>query len=222
MAACSTCTTHTSDVDCWCFDTVSCCFGANRLHVRKGSHPTRILIEQAPKVFSRGEIWLNVRWPWKNRPVEPKSRIFWWYLSYVISSMMTYVADVLSSMPWHCWFGGKRSIWPEENWVMVCWQLWSDWCLVRVSELQLSPPRLSPGNGPLNPCVCTCLYVGSVVLCFSQAEACRSVEQAFRRCPNGMYAEIKYDGERVQLHKKGKTFKYFSRSLKPVQQHKVQ
>jgi len=36
-----------------------------------------------------------------------------------------------------------------------------------------------------------------------------------------MYAEIKYDGERVQLHKKGASFKYFSRSLKPVQQHKV-
>jgi len=54
-----------------------------------------------------------------------------------------------------------------------------------------------------------------------QAEACRSVEQAFRRCPNGMFAEIKYDGERVQLHKKGSSFKYFSRSLKPVQQHKV-
>jgi len=54
-----------------------------------------------------------------------------------------------------------------------------------------------------------------------QAEPCRSVEQAFRRCPNGMFAEIKYDGERVQLHKKGTSFKYFSRSLKPVQQHKV-
>jgi len=58
-------------------------------------------------------------------------------------------------------------------------------------------------------------------MCVTQAEACRSVEQAFRRCPNGMYAEIKYDGERVQLHKKGASFKYFSRSLKPVQQHKV-
>jgi len=54
-----------------------------------------------------------------------------------------------------------------------------------------------------------------------QAEACRSVDQAMKRCPNGMYAEIKYDGERVQLHKKGKTFQYFSRSLKPVQAHKV-
>jgi DNA ligase-3 len=54
------------------------------------------------------------------------------------------------------------------------------------------------------------------------AEACRSVDQAFSRCPNGMYAEIKYDGERVQLHKQGSSIKYFSRSLKPVQAHKVQ
>lgn len=54
------------------------------------------------------------------------------------------------------------------------------------------------------------------------AEACRSVQFAMKRCPNGFYAEIKYDGERVQLHKKGSQFSYFSRSLKPVQPHKVE
>uniref|UniRef100_A0A1Y1KHU9 DNA ligase n=1 Tax=Photinus pyralis TaxID=7054 RepID=A0A1Y1KHU9_PHOPY len=53
------------------------------------------------------------------------------------------------------------------------------------------------------------------------AEACKSIEQAMKKCPNGMYAEIKYDGERVQLHKHGNEFKYFSRSLKPVLPHKV-
>ncbi|KAH9500642.1 DNA ligase 3 [Bulinus truncatus] len=53
------------------------------------------------------------------------------------------------------------------------------------------------------------------------AEACRSVEQAFKKCPSGFYAEIKYDGERVQLHKKGNEFKYYSRSLKPVLAHKM-
>ena len=42
-----------------------------------------------------------------------------------------------------------------------------------------------------------------------------------KKCPNGFYAEIKYDGERVQLHKKGDEFQYFSRSLKPVLPHKV-
>ncbi|XP_034243389.1 DNA ligase 3 isoform X2 [Thrips palmi] len=53
------------------------------------------------------------------------------------------------------------------------------------------------------------------------AEACKSVEQAMKKCPNGMYSEIKYDGERVQVHKKGDEFKYFSRALKPVMAHKV-
>ena len=53
------------------------------------------------------------------------------------------------------------------------------------------------------------------------AQACKSVNMAFDKCPNGMYSEIKYDGERVQLHKKGSEFKYYSRSLKPVLPHKV-
>ncbi|CAG2055015.1 unnamed protein product, partial [Timema podura] len=53
------------------------------------------------------------------------------------------------------------------------------------------------------------------------AEACKSVEQAIKKCPNGMYSEIKYDGERVQVHKQGHEYKYFSRSLKPVLPHKV-
>ncbi|KAK7093638.1 hypothetical protein V1264_007347 [Littorina saxatilis] len=53
------------------------------------------------------------------------------------------------------------------------------------------------------------------------AEACKSVEYAFKKCPNGIFAEIKYDGERVQVHKKGHEFRYFSRSLKPVLPHKV-
>ncbi|XP_043914477.1 DNA ligase 3 [Protopterus annectens] len=53
------------------------------------------------------------------------------------------------------------------------------------------------------------------------AEACKSIEHAMKKCPNGMYAEIKYDGERVQVHKSGEHFSYFSRSLKPVLPHKV-
>ncbi|MEQ2209273.1 DNA ligase 3 [Xenoophorus captivus] len=53
------------------------------------------------------------------------------------------------------------------------------------------------------------------------AEACKSIEHAMKKCPNGMYSEIKYDGERVQVHKNGNTFSYFSRSLKPVLPHKV-
>ncbi|CAB4060449.1 LIG3 [Lepeophtheirus salmonis] len=54
-----------------------------------------------------------------------------------------------------------------------------------------------------------------------KAQACKSVDMAFKKFPKGMYSEIKYDGERVQLHKRGKEFAYFSRSLKPVMAHKV-
>ncbi|CAF1189723.1 unnamed protein product [Adineta steineri] len=55
------------------------------------------------------------------------------------------------------------------------------------------------------------------------AEPCKSVDFAFKRCPNGFYAEIKYDGERLQLHKdKTNKFKFFSRSLKPVVENKIQ
>ncbi|KAK0171037.1 hypothetical protein PV328_008803 [Microctonus aethiopoides] len=53
------------------------------------------------------------------------------------------------------------------------------------------------------------------------AEACTSVEMAMKKCPNGMLSEVKYDGERVQVHKQGEVFCYFSRSLKPVLPHKV-
>lgn len=60
-------------------------------------------------------------------------------------------------------------------------------------------------------------------LCFPypKAEACKSIEYAMKKCPNGMFSEIKYDGERVQVHKNGDHFSYFSRSLKPVLPHKV-
>lgn len=44
---------------------------------------------------------------------------------------------------------------------------------------------------------------------------------AIKKCPNGMLSEIKYDGERVQVHKNGNKFSYFSRSLKSVMPHKV-
>ncbi|XP_073817812.1 DNA ligase 3 isoform X2 [Musca autumnalis] len=53
------------------------------------------------------------------------------------------------------------------------------------------------------------------------ANACNSVEEAFRKSPSGLFSEIKYDGERVQIHKQGNEFKFFSRNLKPVMDHKV-
>ncbi|XP_053945506.1 DNA ligase 3 [Anastrepha ludens] len=53
------------------------------------------------------------------------------------------------------------------------------------------------------------------------ANACKSVEDAFKKCPSGLYTEIKYDGERVQIHKRANEFKFFSRNLKPVMNHKI-
>ncbi|XP_043655709.1 DNA ligase 3 isoform X2 [Drosophila teissieri] len=53
------------------------------------------------------------------------------------------------------------------------------------------------------------------------ASPCKSVEEAFKKSPAGMYSEIKYDGERVQIHKQGNDFKFFSRNLKPVVDHKI-
>ena len=65
------------------------------------------------------------------------------------------------------------------------------------------------------------IHVFSICNPLLQAEACRAVATEIKKCPNGMYAEIKYDGERVQVHKQGDRFEYFSRSLKPVGSHKV-
>lgn len=53
------------------------------------------------------------------------------------------------------------------------------------------------------------------------AEACKSAEQAFGKCKNGILAEVKYDGERLQVHKNGEKFVYFSRNLKQVSEHKT-
>lgn len=54
------------------------------------------------------------------------------------------------------------------------------------------------------------------------AEAHSSFEQVFKKCNSGLYAEVKYDGERLQLHKAGDNFTYFSRSLKQVPAHKTE
>ncbi|KAF5401456.1 hypothetical protein PHET_05262 [Paragonimus heterotremus] len=54
------------------------------------------------------------------------------------------------------------------------------------------------------------------------AEACRSAAHALSKVEPGghLLAEIKYDGERVQVHKDGNKFAFFSRSLKPVPTNK--
>lgn len=53
------------------------------------------------------------------------------------------------------------------------------------------------------------------------AEACKSAEDAFKKLKNGILAETKYDGERLQVHKNGSVFNYYTRNLKQVQPHKV-
>ncbi|GMR36930.1 hypothetical protein PMAYCL1PPCAC_07125 [Pristionchus mayeri] len=54
------------------------------------------------------------------------------------------------------------------------------------------------------------------------AEPCKSVEQAMESCKGTLITEIKYDGERVQVHKDGDSFNFYSRSLKPVQEYKME
>ncbi|CAG0920070.1 unnamed protein product, partial [Notodromas monacha] len=80
---------------------------------------------------------------------------------------------------------------------------------VKTDILNGSPVKINPAASLMTPVIPML------------AEASKSVDHAFKRCPNGMFAEIKYDGERVQVHKHGNDFKYFSRSLKPVLPHKV-
>lgn len=54
------------------------------------------------------------------------------------------------------------------------------------------------------------------------AEACKDFDKAVGKCPGGFYSEIKYDGERVQIHKRGNEFKFFSRNLKAVTDYKIE
>lgn len=55
------------------------------------------------------------------------------------------------------------------------------------------------------------------------AEPGRSAEAVMDKAATsgGILVEIKYDGERIQIHKQGNKFAYFSRSLKQVPPHKV-
>ncbi|XP_004364566.2 zinc finger protein [Capsaspora owczarzaki ATCC 30864] len=53
------------------------------------------------------------------------------------------------------------------------------------------------------------------------ARPAASIKDAITRCPNGALVEIKYDGERIQIHKDGPKFTFYSRSLKSVAESKV-
>ena len=54
------------------------------------------------------------------------------------------------------------------------------------------------------------------------ATACKGYAVPFKKWKTAVvWAEIKYDGERVQVHFDGKEWKYYARSLKPVAQNKI-
>ena len=52
------------------------------------------------------------------------------------------------------------------------------------------------------------------------ARAAKSLDDVVARCPNGFFSEIKYDGERIQIHKTNGEFTFWSRSLKPMKADK--
>lgn len=60
------------------------------------------------------------------------------------------------------------------------------------------------------------------------AQSCKSTAAAVEKVGRGdgrqrlLYSEVKYEGKRVQVHKKENRFAFFSRALKPVPEHKVE
>ena len=53
------------------------------------------------------------------------------------------------------------------------------------------------------------------------AGQCKSFDDPGKKYGKGFYLEVKYDGERVQLHMANRQVKCFARSLKPTDAHKV-
>ena len=56
------------------------------------------------------------------------------------------------------------------------------------------------------------------------ARPSKTYDDIIKRCPNGFYCELKYDGERIQIHydRSKDKIKYFSRNLKEVQEYKIE
>nr|WGO62757.1 DNA ligase 3-like protein [Wadden Sea poxvirus] len=54
------------------------------------------------------------------------------------------------------------------------------------------------------------------------AEPCKSIKKTITKFKDGLFSEIKYDGERIQIHKNGIKYAYFSRNLKHVIQNKIE
>eukprot|EP01059_Diplonema_ambulator_P013887 TRINITY_DN24584_c0_g1_i8.p1 TRINITY_DN24584_c0_g1~~TRINITY_DN24584_c0_g1_i8.p1 ORF type:complete len:731 (+),score=226.56 TRINITY_DN24584_c0_g1_i8:37-2193(+) len=54
------------------------------------------------------------------------------------------------------------------------------------------------------------------------ARAAQSIDDVVKRCPNTFFSEVKYDGERIQIHKENSEFTFWSRSLKPMKEDKYE
>eukprot|EP00759_Apiculatamorpha_spiralis_P030040 PhF_6_TR31851/c0_g1_i3/m.47228/K10776/LIG3; DNA ligase 3 len=54
------------------------------------------------------------------------------------------------------------------------------------------------------------------------ATATKTVEEVIAKCPNTFFSEVKYDGERIQIHKKGSEYTFWARSLKPMKPDKYE
>ena len=90
---------------------------------------------------------------------------------------------------------------------------YAQWQLTHDLKMTLHPKAPSAttttaSSNPIQPMLC---------------RVTKSFDDALKRCPNGMLAEIKYAGERVQVHwrKKDATLQFYSRSLKTVAPYKV-
>eukprot|EP00727_Mastigamoeba_balamuthi_P002230 m51a1_g12003 putative dna ligase 3 (895) ;mRNA; f:142-3815 len=78
----------------------------------------------------------------------------------------------------------------------------------------------APAPGKLHKTISTGISLRSPIkpmLC----KPVKSIEEVMRRMPGGFFSEIKYDGERIQIHKDGEAVVCYSRKLKPIMEWKV-
>jgi len=78
--------------------------------------------------------------------------------------------EMVPSVLWRCWLGGRKGIRPVKNWVVGCWHgylqtcIWPSWCLCHSLSFASVKPRLVlpfwyrltwvvPEKEPLNRCV---------------------------------------------------------------------
>jgi len=70
----------------------------------------------------------------------------------------------MPSVLWHCWLGGRKGIWPAENWVVGCWCHCHSLSLASVKSRLVLPfwcqlTQVVPDEKPLNGCACVCVCV---------------------------------------------------------------